>query len=340
MNYQDLVFEKIKLNAGESKEYIDLIGETLNISKSAVYKRIKGDTMLSMDDLVRLMKAFDFSFDDIVYDHKKNIGFQFPYTDRTIKTFIDYIEPIKNLVTAANVLPDISLQYATNEFHFFLYMHDRDLTHFKLYMFAKTVWNLSAYKGRSFSLADFSEWIHIEKDIKLILNSYYKLPNVEIWNGNVLSNTLNQIKYALEIGYFEKVEDALVLCDKLDRMIDHVSIMAELGKKFLIGQNPDDVDTEITMYHNEITYTSNLMLLESPALSQIYFAFDNPNYIVSDDPKLVDYTHKWFDRIKKNALPISKSAHKTRKAYFSSIKRAIEQTRRHVEMHIENGFYQ
>lgn len=336
MNYQHLVFEKIKSSIGESKDWVDQIGETLNISKSAVYKRLKGDTMLSMEDLVLLMKTFQFSFDDLIFDEKKKMGFLFPYKDREVKSFIDYIEPLKKFVLGANMLPEKRVQYATNEFHFFFYLHDRDLTYFKFYMFAKTVWNLTSYKGKSFNLEDFSEWVLIEKDVDMILRSYYEIDNVEIWNGNVLANTLNQIKYALQSGLFANPEDALLLCDKLETMIMHVSKMAELGKKFMIGQNPEYVDAKIQMYHNEITYTSNLLLLESPQVSQIYFAFDNPNYILSDEPRLVEYTHDWFERIKRNALPISEAANRNRMAFFGQIKKNIEHTKEQIAAYIKH----
>ena len=337
MNYQHLVFEKIKSTMGDNREWVDRIGETLNISKSAVYKRIKGDTMLSLEDLVKLMQTFDFSFDDFVLQDKKPVGFLFPYKDREIRTFIDYIEPLKQFVVGANQLPEKKVQYATNEFHFFFYLHDRDLTYFKFYMFAKTVWNLASYRGKNFSLEDFSEWPLIERDVDLILRSYYEISNVEIWNGNVLANTLNQIKYALQSGVFTNPEDALMLCEKLETMIIHVSRMAELGKKFRIGADPDSVKVKIDMFHNEITYTSNILLLESPQVSQIYFAFDNPNYILSNDPKLIEYTHDWFDRIKRNALPISAAANRNRRAFFGQIRKHIEQTKEQIEYYIRHG---
>jgi len=336
MNYQDFVFDKIKTSQGDNKDWIDQIGETLNISKSAVYKRLKGDTSLSMDDLVLLMQTFKFSFDDVVFREKKQVGFLFPYKNREIKSFIDYIEPLKQFVIGANQLPEKQVQYATNEFHFFFYLHDRDLTYFKFYMFAKSVWNLNSYKGKPFCLDDFSEWVLMEKDIDMILKSYYQISNVEIWNGNVLANTLNQIKYALQSGFFTNPEDALLLCDKLENMINHVSKMAELGKKFLIGQDPDLIDARIQMYHNEITYTSNILLLESPQVSQLYFAFDNPNYIMSDEPKLIEYTHDWFERIKRNALPISESANRNRRAFFGMIRRNIDLTREQIASYIKH----
>ena len=338
MNYQQLVFEKIKGSIGDQEDWIELIGDTLNISKSAVYKRIKGDTMLSMEDLILLMKKFEFSFDEFIHQNNSGLGFRFPHQSREIKTFLDFVEPIKEFVLTSKLLPDLKFQYATNELHFFFYFHDKDLTYFKFYTFAKSVWNLQSYKGKEFALDDFSEWALIEKDIELIMKVYYQMPNVEIWNGNVLNNTLNQIKYILQSGLFREPEEALLLCDKLDKLIDHVNNMAEEGKKYLIGQNPETANAKFEMYHNEITHTSNLLLVESPVSKQIFFAFDNPNYILTDEKQLVKYTIDWFDRIKKNALPISESANRNRRAYFAMIKKQIELTREQIRNYIKLEF--
>ena len=334
--YQQFVFDQIRKRADQDPDWLETLSETLHISKSAVYKRLSGETMLSLDDLVRLMQRFDFSFDELVFPKKREMGFLFPFRDKGIRSFFDYLQPLKQFVLAANQLPELKVQYATNEFHFFFYLHDPDLTYFKFFMFAKNVWYIPAYRERSFSLQDFREWVLMEEDVKLILKSYYQISNVEIWNGNVLNNTLNQIKYALKSGLFAKPEEAIVLCDKLEKMIHHVEKMAELGKKFLPGQSPDQELARIDMYVNEITHTSNLLLLTSPRLSQIYFAFDNPNYIVSDDPELIEYTIDWFERIKRNALPISASANRHRLAFFGQIRKQIDTTRQVIENYIKN----
>lgn len=333
-NYQSAVFETIKQKSGGNNSYIDQIGDALNISKSAVYKRIKGDTMLSMDDLVLLMQTFEFSFDELIFDQKESIGFRFPQQKRKMNTFMDFIQPMKEFVLFSKQLPDIRVKYATNELHFFFYFHDKDLLYFKFYLFAKTIWNLKSYDGKDFSLKDFSEWVHIEQDVDLILNTYFSIPNTEIWNGDVLDNFLRQIKYVLESGLFKDPEEALYLCDRLDLILDHVNEMAKLGNKFRFGQSPDNGQVDFEMFHNEINHTSNILLMESPYHNQIFFSFDNPNYILTDEKRLVSYTIDWFERIKSDALPISTAGNKNRRAYFKSFKKHIEHTKEQIENYI------
>ncbi len=338
IDYQDKLIERIKLIAGNHKNAVDRLSEVLNIAKPTAYKKLNGESSFSITELALIMRDFNLSFDELVFDKRKKIGFQFPFKTRKIKTFHDYVIPLKMFMAIAAPIPHLKIHYATNELPFFFYFLDKDLTYFKFYIYALTVWDLPGFKNKKFNLEDFSEWYVIKDDIDFIINKYYSIPNIELWNEGVLNNTLNQIKYFLTAGFFQKPQDALYLCDRLVNMINHVYKMAETGKKITFGQNPDLIDTEFLMYHNEISHTNNILLIQSEPLNQIYFAYDNPNYIVTDNQDLIDYTEKWFEKIKKNALPISLDSEKNRRAFFNIILKQIDNTKNDIE-HIIEKYY-
>ena len=337
-DYQFKLIEKIKLYLGDHKNAVDGLADILHFSKSTIYKKLSGESSFSIDELVLIMKKFNLSFDEIVFEKRKKIGFQFPFKTQEIKTFHDYVLPLKMFMAVAAPIPHLEINYATNELPFFFYFLDKDLTYFKFFIYAVTVWDMKQYKDKKFDLKDFSEWYVIKNDIDFIINKYYSIPNIEIWNEGVLTNTLNQIKYFLSGGIFKHPEDALYLCDKLEIMIKHAYKMAESGKKITINQNPETIDTKFLMYHNEISHTNNILLIESDSLNQIYFAYDNPNYIVSDNEDLINYTKSWFEKIRKSALPISLDAEKNRRAFFNIILKQINNTRDDIKHIIHKLF--
>ncbi len=336
-NYHYKLAEKLKLYLGNHKDTVSKLSQILHLSHSSVYKKLSGDSGYSIDELAIIMKEFDISFDEMVFEKRKKIGFQFPFKSRKINTFHDYIIPLKMFMAVAAPIPDLKIQYATNELPFFFYFLDKDLTYFKFFIYAVTVWDMDNYRDKKFDLNDFSEWYIIKDDIDFIMDKYYSIPNVELWNEGVLTNTLNQIKYFLSSGAFKDPNDALMLCDKLLMMINHVYKMAKTGKKIKLNQDPELIDTKFEMYHNEISHTNNILLIESDTLKQIYFAYDNPNYIVTDNDELIDYTRDWFRKIRKSALPISLHAEKNRRAFFNIIRKQIEVTRGEIE-HIISKF--
>lgn len=329
-DYKYKLIEKIKLYLGNHKNAVSGLSEILHLSNSTVYKKLSGESSFSIEELIIIMKEFNLSFDEIIFEKRKKIGFQFPFKSRKIKTFHDYVIPLKMFMAVAAPIPNLNIQYATNELPFFFYFLDKDLTYFKFYIYALTVWDMKQYKDRKFDLNEFSEWYIIKDDIDFIMDKYYSIPNIELWNEGVLTNTLNQIKYFLSVGIFKNPNDALLLCDKLESMIKHVFIMAETGKKIKLNENPDSIETSFKMYHNEMSHTNNILLIESDVLKQIYFAYDNPNYIVTDNEELIDYTRNWFKKIKKSSTPISLDAEKNRREFFNIIYKQINSTREDI----------
>ena len=329
---QRKIFELIEHQSPNPKEIKDELAELLSISKGAIYKRINGTTAISLADLAILIEKYNISFDKLVNPNRKDIKFQFPQLERKIISFFEYTYTFKAAVDNFASLPNPQIYYATNELPFFYYFLDKNLTYFKFYIYAKTVWNLDSYKDRNLRLSQFSEQHGVMDVLNESLKKYYnELPNVEFWNENVLNNTLNQITYFLTTGHFELPEEAFVLCDKLTEIMHHVEKMAEHGKKFMPGQAVRDNSPEFSMYYNEISHTNNMLLIVNSLQSAIFTAYDNPNYIISTDESLIEYTLNWFKSIQKSSLPISRDATKTRKEMFAKIHKRIDATRSEIE---------
>ncbi len=325
-NIQETLFEIIKNKIGESKQWVDDIAETLSLSKPAVYKRINGTTALSLGDLAALMKTYNVSFDALIHKDRLSVDFTFPSNENEIKGFLDFLQPINYFVSSLSKLPEVEIWHATNELHLFYYFLDKDLTNFKMFLHAKTLWNLKGYENIKFSLNDFSGSNIIQKDIDTILDHYFATPNIELWNENILNNTLNQIKYFLVSGFFEYPEEAFILCERLRSLLKHLRNMAENGKKIRIDQKNYDECSNYILYHNELSYTNNLMLIVSPFQNYIFTTYNNPNFMISENEQLIEYTKNWFQRIKKMSQPISLDASQSRMLLFNQIEKKIDLT--------------
>lgn len=327
LQIQQQLLEQVKQRSPDQKLWVDQLADVLSISKPAAYKRINGTTSLSLDDIVRIMHAYQLSFDMFAIPGEQNIAFQFPYLQQNVRSFLDYVVPLKESVQQLAKIPGAMVYYATSELPFFYYFFFPDLTYFKFYMYARTVWGIPAYKNIKINLSDFAAEHLLRNEIDAIQEAYFSVPGYEFWNESFLQNTLNQIKYFLSSGLFEVYTDALVLCDRLSDLINHASNVANAGKKFKLGSKPSEFSPDITMYYNEIAHTSNIALVRSPYVSAVLSAYDNPNFIQSDDDRLVKYTQEWFERVKHSSLNISRDSERARMSFFSRIQRKIDLTR-------------
>ena len=60
---QIILFDLIRERINDPKNWIDEISEVLNLSKSAVYKKINATSSLSLEELSILLVRYDISFD-------------------------------------------------------------------------------------------------------------------------------------------------------------------------------------------------------------------------------------------------------------------------------------
>lgn len=332
---QEELLENIKDKVGESGNWIDLIASALSLSKPAVYKRINGTTSLSINDLAILMKKFDLSFDALIHTDKLSVDFHLPTSGDSVKGFIDFLTPIKRFVLNLSNLKEVSIWHATSELHLFYYFLDKDLTNFKMFLHAKTLWNLKGYEDLKFSMSDFSGSHFIAQEVNEILEHYFRAPNIELWNENIITNTLNQIKYFLISGYFEKPEESLILCERMRSLIKHLCKMAESGKKYYPGKDINKDSGDYILYHNELSYTNNIMLINSPNHDQVFTTYNNPNFMLSDNETLITYTKNWFERVKRLSQPVSLDAHQSRMLLFNQIEKKIDLTEMEIKHLLE-----
>ena len=328
---QIILFDLIRERVKDPKNWIDEIAAHLNLSKSAVYKKVNATSSLSLEELSNLLVEYDISFDQLIRPDQPNLTFTFPYMTRQIKSFLDYLSPLKQNIELFSRLPNNKVTYATHELPVFYWLMNRDVCYFKMYSFARTLWEIDGYKDLKFDLKSFSGEQVIMKEATEIARYFVDMPSTEMWNENLLGNTLNQIKYFANSGLFEDLDDALSLCDSIKDVINHVEAMAAAGKKFLPGTEPTENHSDFQLYHNEIAHTNNTVLVESGATQAVFSTYDSPNFIISQDETLIDYTRGWFERIKQHSLPVYKEAKRSRMYLFNQIRKRIDLTKVELE---------
>lgn len=64
---------KAKLPPGDALGHV--LSETLHVSMDAAYRRMRNETALTIDELKRLCKTFDISFDSLIQQQKDKCDF-------------------------------------------------------------------------------------------------------------------------------------------------------------------------------------------------------------------------------------------------------------------------
>ncbi|MFK7934767.1 MAG: helix-turn-helix domain-containing protein [Saprospiraceae bacterium] len=309
---------------------VEELSTTLNLSRDAVYRRLRGDTLLTPDELLDLAKRYRISLDGLALGDSDLVFFSYNTFTNPVKNLTNWLGSIHTDIKRVMQAPDAHIFYASLEIPVFHYLFFPNLLAFKFYVWGKTSWQLDFLKNRPFSFDLLTP--NDERIANNILDNYLRLPTTELWSLNIADHTLNQIEYTLLSGNFTNQEAAKTLCEQLLQLVQHERAMATAGSKFRLGQTAEELSADFNLFHNEIVHTNNTFLVKTAVGNTVYTTLSNPNFLQSTDPRLCANIENWFQNIIAQSNSISRHSAKSRGWFFSGLERKIEATMKRIEL--------
>jgi len=323
---QQQIFDAIiQHHKGRQADAVERVSAILNLSKDAVYRRIRCDTALLLHEVKALALDYRISLDAIVLGQTNGFMGSFNAFSRKITDFSDFLNGLLSDFQVISHLPNPRFYYASVEIPIFTYLFIPELFSFKLYVWGRTTWNLPFLENRPFDFTLVTPPIH--RLGEQVLDFYLKIDSTELWSINIVDITLAQIEYHAYSGGFRNNSDALLLCDKLTEWTEHLKSIAKCGKKFRINEKPESGRAALHLYYNEMVHTNNAGLMVTDEGKMLYSAYCNPNFIKSTDTRLCNYTEEWFQNVIGKSIMISASSEKNRDWFFNELNRKIERVK-------------
>jgi len=323
---QHKLFETVRQRARSQKHWIDEVAEVLSKSKHAIYKKIQGETLLSLEEAIKLATHYELHLDPLIRPDTV-LSFEFPFQN-ACTSYQEYLRQIQAQIEMAQRLPDLHIWHTGIELPF---IHDHafpDLVAFKYFIYRKTVWADASYPGEQFDLAASMKDQRFHTLLMDILRKYYQFPSTEIWNSMMLDITLSQVIFSLHSRMFVYPEDALILCSRLKEFLEHMESMAEYGIKYVPGETKG---AGFVLYLNEIAHSINVVLLKSSSGDMLYLGFANPQFMYTHTGPATKNIDRWLQILRSNATPLVRESRKERLAFFASLHKKVERTRIEAE---------
>jgi hypothetical protein len=330
---QNQLFEIILSRFARRADALDQLSELLNLAKDPVYRRLRGDTFLSPQEMGLLTRHFRISLDTLIIGQSDNVVFDYNAFSHKITNFSDYLASMNDDFEQIHRMPNAHLYYASAEMPVFTFSLFSELMAFKLYGWGRTTWNMEWLRDRPFSFDLITQPVIRESQAMLL--QYLKLPSTELWTAQIVDNTLAQIEYHLYAGGFRDPKDALVLIDRVQDWISHMKAVTSAGCKFNVGENVSLGRGKFQLFYNEMVYANITALITSDVGYLAYTAYCTPDFLKSSDHRLCDYTQNWFDIITAKSTPLTHAADKNRDWFFREIAHKVERRKQRILLHIE-----
>lgn len=323
---QQALFKHLKTLLPANISLAEEIAERLNISNDSAYRRIRGEKVISLEEVQMICQHYKISLDQLMHIDSDAIVFIGRNIDAEVFDFTSYLQDTLRVLRSVNRSSNKMMYYEAKDMPIFYYYQYPELAAFKYFFWMRNVLCFPQYsKIRHFEDNELQETIY--KTGREIIKEYCKIPCAEIWGAESLHATLHQIEYFKDTGVFKSKASMELIFSQFRALIEHVRDQAECGEKFMAGEKPAGNDNNYKLYYNQVFLGHNTVLIEADGNTSAFLNHSVMSYIHTRDKKFCDYTKHSIDNTMKKAVLISNVSDKERNKLFNLLLDKVDRAR-------------
>lgn len=331
---QTVLMQRIKAALPANISFVDELADLLEVSNDSAYRRIRGETALSIEEIALICKHFKISFDAFIGNTSgsNTVSFAYQQLSGHVNTFRDYLENMRKDVGNVLKFPENDRQviYAAEDIPVFQHFAHPFLTAFKIFYWNKSILNSPGFEDKKFdTLHVDDELLKIAQDI---YDAYSKINSIEIWSDDTVNSTLKQVEFYWDAGAFKSKDDALKVCEELNLLFARINKQAEMNVKFDSNNKPTASENNYALYHSDVMIGNNCVMSQMGPMKAAYISYHTFNVMPTTNPGFCNETDLWLKNLIRKSNLISGVAEKQRYRFF---KRMDEQLKKLVHK-IEN----
>lgn len=331
MNAADLqtsFFKHIKKHLQPHIALVDEVADILNISTDSAYRRIRGEKLLTFDEIHQLAKKYNLSLDQFLHLQSIAIIFSGDYIEHEDRGFENYLQNIVRQLSLFQSAMEKELLFFNKDIPLFHHFMFPELAAFKCYFWSRYNLNNPRFNRGQFLIQDF---IDIFNEFgKKIFELYQEIPSVEIWNLDCINTTIRQVDYYRQSKIFKSNDDIHTIYTCLEKLIDHLEKQAEAGLKFPYGKSAVNSKVKYTVYINDFVLGDNTVIALIDGQKLAFLNHSVINYLVTQDEKFTSYIHKTMQILLKKSTLISETAEQERQRFFDMLRYKIQENKKLV----------
>jgi hypothetical protein len=306
---QPLFLEQLKAKMPPHVSFPDELAEVLNISRDSAYRRIRGETILSLEEVRTLCNHYQLSLDALLAPTQDSISFNHRAINSTTFTFGHWLASILKNLEMIRQFPQRELVYCAKDmpiFHFFLFPQ---LAAFKMYFWMKVYCQYPQYEKSNFDMKIIPAELLATGE--RILKHYSDIPSTEIWSDEVTNITIRQIEYAFESGFITK--------DQSDSLQADCAGIVEKLKKFAADGSKNENEKNYSLYKNDILIADTTILFKMGDKRVTYLTYNTMNILTTSEESFCNIIEEYLKNLVNKSILISLTGERERNKFFNRI---------------------
>jgi len=317
--------DKIKSLISPGINHAEELADLLEVSTDSIYRRFRGDTSLTLEDILRLSEHYKVDFD--FKSHSTNLvlfRYNYLFNQEGFEAYFKDLHKRIILLQNADVKEIIFLAIDVPMFHHFKHPA---LAAFKVFFWLKNVVNDHAFSNQKFKNGLISSGII--KMGKQIYDAYCKIPSTEIWTVNTANSLISQIDFSWSSGLFDSREIALQVCREALDEIKLIQKQSESGHKN-ISKRDNIPNYNYSLYLSDMEVSNNCIYVMHGDNKEVYLGFQTFNNVTTVDQSFCEGTTKWINNLITKSVLISGVGEKQRYIFFNNLIENIEKLKKKI----------
>lgn len=316
-NIQQNFINKLKDTMPSTVGLAEEIADILDVSIDSAYRRIRGETELTIDEIYRITKKYAISVDEVFSNQSDTVTFAYTKLTDSEKNFEHYLTRILNHLRTINKFDDKKIFYVAEEIPIFYSFSTKKFTEFKLFYWQRSVLNVPEYQNQKFEFGFVNE-----KLIEIAHNcfkEYLTIPSTEIWTIETVLTGLRQVQFYYDSGIVTK-QQAVELLKEYRSTLEMIQQNAADARK-----NKSDKSETFLLYNSEVVLGTNCIYIKAGANNYSYISFNTLNSLTTNNPEFCDETEHWVKNLEKKSNLISGVSEKQRYQFFSTMFKIVDE---------------
>jgi hypothetical protein len=306
---QSSFLEQIKQKLPATVSLGDDLAEVLKVSRDSAYRRIRGETILSLDELKILCNHYGVSVDALISPDATVVSFRHQVVNNETFPFGRWLQYVYDNLNMISTFPEKELIYSAKDLLIFYLFKYPDVSAFKMFFWMKTWLAVPEYTNSKFNReAVPKEFLSLGNKI---WTKYAGLPGVEIWSDESINATLRQIQYYWECDLFESQSQALQLCDQFIELLNEIEQHATTGKRPEGGT--------FKLYKNDIMIADNSVLFKMGDKRMAFVNSKILDFLSTNQSAFCEQTDLHLQKMINKSTQISATGERERTRFFNAM---------------------